>query len=99
MEKIILNKKFQGPFNSFDELKNAGGVYILMCDAFGMTPIRVLHAGGAGNVKEVLKKEDNEKLLDDSDGLPVKILVHYEKDKNQRIRLVNKIKKVVYPVM
>ena len=45
MEAIVLNKKFFGPYDSSDKVKNKAGIYLIICEAFGMTPVRVLDAG------------------------------------------------------
>ncbi|MBN8571431.1 MAG: hypothetical protein J0M18_17545 [Ignavibacteria bacterium] len=99
MEAIILNKKFFGPYASTDKIKNRAGIYLIVCEAFGMTPVRVLVAGDAENIKETLRAEKKKELLINSViELPFKFLVHYENDNNIRAELKRKIKKELHPV-
>ena len=100
MESIILNKKFLGPYNSTEKIKNKAGIYIVICEAFGMTPVRVLDAGDTENVKETLRTEKKKGFLKNySPSLPLKFLVHYENDYNVRAKLKRKIRKELHPVM
>ncbi len=99
MEAIILNKKFLGPFNSFDKLKNRAGIYIVVCDAFGMLPIRILDAGSSENIKETLRSEKKQQLFKNEKELPVKFLVHYEEDDSIRAKLKRQINKELHPVI
>jgi hypothetical protein len=100
MEAIILNKKFQGPFNSLDKIKNKAGIYLIVCEAFGMTPVRVLEAGNTENIKQALRNEKKEEFLKKTAGeQPLKFLVHYEADNSARIKLKREINKQLHPVV
>jgi tagatose-1,6-bisphosphate aldolase len=100
MDAIILNKKFLGPYNSPDKIKNRAGVYVVICDAFGMTPVRILDAGNAENIKETLRTEKKKEIFKNFDGkLALKFLVYYEKDNDIRAKLNRKIWKELHPVI
>lgn len=100
MEAIVLNKKFFGPYDSSEKVKNKAGIYLIICEAFGMTPVRVLDAGDTENIKETLRTEKKKEFLKSlNTGLPLKFLVHYENDNNIRAELKRKIKKELHPVM
>jgi len=100
MEAIILNRKFQGPFNSLDKIKNRAGIYLVICEAFGMTPVRVLEAGNAENVKEMLRTEKKKEFYKNiSNELQLKFLVHYEDSSSARIKLKKEITKQLHPVV
>ncbi|MBS1493367.1 MAG: hypothetical protein JST55_07650 [Bacteroidetes bacterium] len=99
MEPIILNKKFQGPFLNFDELESKPGVYLVVCDAFGMTPFRVLNAGDTSNVKEVFKTEKKRNFLKKSNVKNLKYLVRYENNSGNRTQLIKDIKKQIHPAI
>lgn len=100
MEAIILDKKFFGPYDSTDKIKNRAGIYLIVCKAFGMTPVRVLAAGEAENIKETLRSEKKKEFLKNSEiELPFKFLVHYENDNDIRAELKRKIKKELHPVI
>lgn len=100
MEAIILNKKFLGPYHTPDKIKNKAGIYVIICDAFGMTPVRVLDAGNAENIKETLRTEKKKEFLKIFGAeQTLKYLVHYENDNEVRAKLNRRIWKELHPVM
>ncbi|MBN8571130.1 MAG: hypothetical protein J0M18_16000 [Ignavibacteria bacterium] len=99
MEVIILNRKFMGPFTTIDKIKNRPGIYLVVCDAFGMQPIRILDAGDCENIKETLRSEKKQRNLTNDSAAPLKFLVHYENDNNIRAELKRKITKELHPVI
>jgi len=99
MEPIILNKKFEGPVLNFQDLQNKPGVYVVICDAFGMTPFRVLNAGAAEDVKEKLNTKKKKNFLKKSNEKNLKYLIRYEKNIDERINLVKEIKKQIHPAI
>ena len=100
MEAIILNRKFQGPFNTLDKIKNRAGIYLVVCDAFGMTPVRVLEAGNTENIKQTLRTEKKKEFIkSNSNELSLKFLVYYSDDNSARAKLKREIEKQLHPVM
>jgi len=99
MEPIVLNKKFEGPVTSLNDLQNKPGVYIVICEAYGITPFRVLNAGAAEDVKEKLNTKKKKNFLKKSNVKDLKYLVRYEKNSNERINLVKEIRKQIHPAI
>jgi len=97
MEPIILNKKFQGPFLNCEDLESKPGVYVVICDSFGMTPFRVLDAGESDNVRKVLGTTKKRNYWKKNNVAELKFLVRYEQNDDARIELNKEIKKQFQP--
>lgn len=99
MEPIILNKKFQGPFLDYTQLQETPGVYLVVCESNGMSPLRVLHAGSADNVRENISTNKKKNFLAKSNVKEMKFLVRYESNSDERTQLIKDIKKLIHPAI
>ncbi|MBS1514604.1 MAG: hypothetical protein JSS63_06210 [Bacteroidetes bacterium] len=99
MEPIILNKQFQGPFLDYTQLKDTPGVYLVVCESNGMTPVRVLHAAASDNVRENVNTVKKRNFLSKSKVEEMNYLVRYEDNPNERLQLVKDIKKYIHPAI
>jgi len=97
MNWIILNKELEGPFLKTDELEESPGVYIVMCDAYGISPVRILNAGESENVKASLGAKKKKNFLGKSKNKTLKFLISYEKNHGERIRFLKDVKKFFTP--
>ena len=95
---IILNKEFEGPYLNINDIKNKGGVFVVVTDAYGLTPCRILDAGESYNVKEMLGKHRRCSSWKRNSGGAPKFLAYYEQDNNLRKQLRNQIKREFNPI-
>jgi len=98
MKTIILNKEFEGPYLSLSDIKTKAGVFVVVTEAYGLSPCRILDTGESGNIRSMLSKHRRESSWKKNSAGSPKFLAYYEQNTDLRRQLKNQIKREFNPI-